>query len=134
MASAPTLKTAGSTRYFDGSSINYNVTQIQESSMTNAEKSYVSLSNKFSSNDHSDTVTPASNTLKFVGRTISTPPGGFPALVKGNFNVYINGVLVEDYAITSISQNGSDVDVVFNEGLGFTVGSTDEFVIEGKLT
>jgi len=52
MASAPTLKTAGSTRYFDGSSINYNVTQIQESSMTNAEKAYVGLSNKFNSNDH----------------------------------------------------------------------------------
>ena len=134
MASAPTLKTAGSTRYFDGSSINYTTTILEESSMTNAEKSYVSLSNKFNSNDHSVTVTPASNTIKFVGRTISTPPTGFPALVKANFNVYINGVLVEDDAITSISQNGSDVDVVFNAGLGFTVGSTDEFVIEGKLT
>ena len=134
MASAPTLKTAGSTRYFDGSSINYNTTILQESSMTNAEKAYVGLSNKFNSNDHSVTVTPASNSLKFVGRTISTPPAGFPALVKGNFNVFINGVLVEDDAITSISQNGADVAIIFNAGLGFTVSATDEFVIEGKLT
>lgn len=133
MASAPTLKTAGSTRYFDGSSINYTTTILQES-MTPGEKSYVTLNNKFNSNDHTVTVTPASSTIKFVGRTISTPPTGFPALVKGNFNVYINGVLVEDDAITSISQNGSDVDIVFNAGLGFTIGSTDEYVLEGKLT
>ena len=132
MASAPTLKTAGSTRFFDGSSINYNVTQL--STMTPAERAYVGQNNKFNSNEHTVNVTPALNKVVFVGRSISTPPTGFPALVKGNFNVFINGVLVEDDAITSISQNGSDVDIIFNNGLGFTVGPGDEFVIEGKLT
>ena len=102
--------------------------------MTNAEKAYVALNNKFNSNENPVTVTPATGTLKFLGRTINTPPVGFPALVKGNFNVYINGVLVEDDAINSIAQNGSDVDIIFNATLGFAINSTDEFVLEGKLT
>lgn len=134
MASAPTLKTAGSTRYFDGSSINYNTTLFQVASMTNAEKTYVGLNNKFNSNDHVVNVFTSSAKIVFVGRTIATPPSGFPALTKGNFNVFINGALVEDDAITSITQNGNDVDIVFNDGLGFSIGTSDEYIIEGKLT
>ena len=134
MASAPTLKSAGSTRFFDGSSINYNVNQDLVSSMTPSERAYTGLNNKFNSNEHPVLVDPPSNLVKFQTRTISTPPTGFPALVKGNFNVYINGVLVEDDAINSIAQNGVDVDIVFNETLGYAIGTNDEYVIEGKLT
>ena len=134
MGSAPKLRTAGSTRYFDGSSINYSTTIIQEASMTNAEKTYVGLNNKFNSTDHTVTVIPSSNKIIFVGRTIATPPSGFPILVKGSFNVYINGVLVEDDAIDSITQVGSNVEITFNNALDFTVGGEDEYTIEGKLT
>lgn len=134
MGSAPKLRTAGSTRYFDGSSINYRTTILQESSMTNAEKTYVGLNNKFNSTDHIVTIIPLSNKVIFVERTIATPPSGFPALLKSNFNVYINGVLVEDDAIDSIAQVGSNIEITFNSALDFTVGAEDEYIIEGKLT
>jgi hypothetical protein len=70
----------------------------------------------------------------WAATTIATPPTGFPALGKTDFQIFINGSLVEVDAIDSIVQNGSSVLVTFNNTLGFSLGNTDEYTIIGKFT
>ena len=107
------------------------ITTIEED-MTAEQKEYLSLERVYSSNNISVTV--AHPVLTWSNITIATPPDGFPALTKSNFRVYVNGLIVENDAITSIEQSGSDVVVTFNSGLGYDISSDDEFMISGKFT
>lgn len=107
------------------------ITTIEED-MTAEQKEYLSLERVYSSNNISVTV--AHPVLTWSNITIATPPDGFPAITKSNFRVYVNGLIVENDAITSIEQSGSDVVVTFNSGLGYDISSDDEFMISGKFT
>lgn len=104
-----------------------------EESMTAEQKAYVSLARIYSSVTSTVSVNSGANTLSWLNKTIATPPAGFPSLGVQDFQVFINGMVVEITAIDSILQSGSDVVVTFNNGLGFSVSSSDEFTIIGKF-
>jgi hypothetical protein len=74
------------------------------------------------------------STVLFTDKTISTPPAGFPTLTQGDFQVYINGVIipVENRTVT-LPQVGTTIEVTFIN-LGFTLDSSDEVVIVGKFS
>ena len=74
--------------------------------MTAEQKLYLGLNKAYSSNNKTATVIPATSEqnaiVEFADLTFATPPAGFPDLTKTDFNLFINGVLVETDAIDSI--------------------------------
>ena len=125
-----------SVRFYDQAMTKLNTINIEES-MTAEQKLYLGLNKAYSSNTKSTDVTPATPGVNaevvFADLVFATPPAGFPELTKTDFNLFINGVLVETDAIDSITQEGTNTKVVLNEGLNFEVDSTDEFMITGKF-
>jgi len=101
--------------------------------MTAEQKAYVSLQKIYSSQSTPITVT--TPLLVFTALSFATPPEGFPNPPdKETFQVFINGLIVEREAITSIADNGNGVEITFNIGeLGFDISTNDEFTIIGKL-
>lgn len=128
--------TSRTIRFYDQTMTAVNQINIEES-MTNEQKAYLGLNKAYSSNNTSVVVTQAapsvSASLVWESRTLATPPAGFPALTKTDFTLFINGVVVEPDAIDSITQTGSDVEVIFNNGLEYTIEVSDEFTITGKF-
>jgi hypothetical protein len=94
--------------------------------MTQEQITYVGMSNTALA----DTVT--STTAVFNNHVIATPPAGFPAMDEGDFQVYINGVMIPTQNRTTI-QSGANIQVTFVQ-LGFTLDSTDQVLIVGKFT
>lgn len=123
-------------RFYDQAMTKLNTINIEES-MTAEQKLYLGLNKAYSSNNKTATVTPAepgqNAIVEFADLTFATPPAGFPDLTKTDFNLFINGVLVETDAIDSIVQNGTATKVTLNAGLNFEVEATDEFMITGKF-
>jgi hypothetical protein len=72
-------------------------------------------------------------TLTFTGQQLAEAPAGFPAVSKANFQVFINGMIVETDAIDTIVESGGNLVVTFNNTLGFAIASTDEYTLIGKL-
>jgi len=76
-----------------------------------------------------DTIT--SNVATFTGKTILTPPDGFPSITESLFQVYINGVFIP-VGNRQTLQNGLDIEVIFSN-LGYSLESTDQIIILGKF-
>lgn len=119
-------------RFYDQAMTKINTINIEES-MTAEQKLYLGLNKAYSSNNKTVVVDTGNNTLLWLELTMATPPSGFPSLTKTDFNLFINGVIVETDAIDSVTQVGSDVLVSFNIGLNYTIEQTDEYMITGKL-
>ena len=123
-------------RFYDQAMTKINTINIEES-MTAEQKLYLGLNKAYSSNNKSTTVTPTTEVapavVEFADLIFATPPAGFPELTKTDFNLFINGVLVETDAIDSIVQNGTATRVTLNSGLNFEIEDTDEFMITGKF-
>ena len=96
------------------------------SGMTAEQIAYVGMS----STALADSVT--ITTATFNSKTIPTPPTGFPILDEGDFQVYINGVLIPVANRTTV-QSGSNITVTFND-LGFTLDSSDQVLLVGKFS
>lgn len=122
----------GKTRFYDKASETLRLTTIEES-MTADQKAYVALQRIFSSNTNNTAVNTGARTLTWTGRSFAPSPAGFPAPDKANFQVFINGMIVETDAITSILEVGGNIVVTFNSTLGFNIAQTDEFTIIGKI-
>jgi ACT domain-containing protein len=122
----------GKTRFYDKASETLNLTTIEES-MTSEQKAYVSLQKIITGNTVTIQVNPSANTLTFVGQQFAPAPTGFPTLTKANFQVFINGMIVETDAIDTIVESGSNIVVTFNSTLGFAIASSDEYTLIGKL-
>lgn len=67
----------------------------------------------------------------FSNHTIPTPPLGFPVQQEGDFQVYINGVMIPTQNRNTV-QVGTDIQTTFTD-LGFTLDSTDQIIIVGKF-
>ena len=96
------------------------------SGMTAEQITYVGMQ----STALADTV--SSTVATFLNKLIPTPPTGFPALDEGDFQVYINGVLIP-VANRTTAQSGSNITVTFNN-LGFTLDSSDQVLLVGKFS
>ena len=122
----------GKARFYDKASETLNLTTIEES-MTSEQKTYVTLQKVITSNTVNTVVNAGARTLTFTGQQLVEAPAGFPALTKANFQVFINGMIVETDAIDSIQEVGGNLVVTFNSTLGFAIASTDEYTLIGKL-
>ena len=122
----------GKARFYDKASETLNLTTIEES-MTSEQKSYVTLQKVITSNTINTVVNTGARTLTFTGQQLAEAPAGFPPLTKANFQVFINGMIVETDAIDTITQVGGNLVVTFNSTLGFAIASTDEYTLIGKL-
>lgn len=123
-------------RFYDQASSQMNTINIEES-MTAEQKAYLALNKVFSSNQKTVNVTSASGSvsasLEWESLTLATPPAGFPALSTKDFNLFINGVVVENDVLDSVAQTGSNVLVTMNGGLNYIIESDDEYMISGKF-
>tara|TARA_R110000868_G_scaffold46_3_gene599 strand:+ start:2984 stop:4222 length:1239 start_codon:yes stop_codon:yes gene_type:complete len=129
-AKAGTPAKQAPTRFFDTAltGVSSGGTGTGAGGMTAAEITYVGMSNTALA----DTVLEPLAT--FNNHTIASPPAGFPALDEGDFQVYINGVMIpKENRITTLPQVGTNITVTFND-LGFTLDSTDQIIIVGKFT
>lgn len=122
----------GKSRFFDKASESLNLTTIEEP-MTADQKAYVALQRIYSSNSSDITVNTGARTLIWVGRSFAPAPDGFPVPDKANFQVFINGMIVETDAIDSITESGGNLVVTFNSTLGFPIAQSDEYTIIGKI-
>ena len=122
----------GKARFYDKASETLNLTTIEES-MTAEQKAYVALQRIFSSNTADTSTNTAARTLTWHNRSFAPVPSGFPTPDKANFQVFINGMIVETDAIDSILEVGNDIVITFNSTLGFDIAQTDEYTIIGKI-
>jgi hypothetical protein len=122
----------GKVRFYDKASETLNLTTIEES-MTADQKTYVALQRIFSSNTTTTVVNTGARTLTWTGRTFAPAPAGFPVPDKANFQVFINGMIVETDAITSIAEVSGNLVITFNSTLGFNIAPTDEYTLIGKI-
>jgi hypothetical protein len=124
--------TAPKTRFYDAIAGKSEIT-IQSSGMTNDEREYLGLSTIIDTNNNVFSINTGDNSITFENVTIATPPPNFPALGVQDFQVFINGILVEPSAITSISQSGSNVVIDFGPGLEYTITNQMEITAVGKF-
>ena len=94
--------------------------------MTAAEIAFVGLNTTSLADVISDPI------ATFTGKTIASPPTGFPAISESDFQVYINGVAIPTVNRLT-QQSGSNIVVTFNN-LGFTLDSTDQILLAGKYS
>jgi hypothetical protein len=125
-------KDAPKGRFYDGLTGKIETT-LQSSGMTDAERTYLALSTIIDTNNQSFSVNTGDNSITFENVTIATPPANFPALEVADFQVFINGLIVEPSAITSITQVGSDVVIAFGAGLEYTITDQMEITAVGKF-
>jgi len=106
-----------------------------EESMTAEQKAYVSLQKIYSSTNTPVTVDDVGGIINWTTLSFASIPSGFPdPPAKDTFQVFINGLIVEAEAITTIVDSGSGVVVTFNlSELGFSISDTDEYTIIGKF-
>lgn len=123
-------KNSTQARFYDVANQKLNQLTVQEA-MTAEQKAYISLNNAFTSNN--TTVTVSGSVVTFEDLKFPTVPSGFPAIEKDDFTVFVNGVAAEAEAITSITDDGSNVIITFNSNLNYELDSDDEFMITGKL-
>lgn len=120
-------------RFYDTSTVRRDVTTISVEGMTAEEITYVSLRNTAVADSL------ISSTATFDNKTIATPPTGFNAITVEDFDVYINGRKVPSTQVTSVGQNGANIEAVidvagFFEQAGAVFESTDEVILIGKFS
>jgi len=125
-ASTPTNQAP--TRFFDTAltGVNSGGTGTGAGGMTAAEITYVGMSNTALADGIVGLV------ATFNNHTIAAPPAGFLALDEGDFQVYINGIMIPTQNRVTI-QSGANITTTFSD-LGFTLDSTDQIIIVGKFS
>lgn len=116
------------TRFFDTAltGVSGGGTGTGTAGMTLEQIAYVGMSNTALA----DTVIDL--TATFNNRTVASPPAGFPVLDEGDFQVYINGVIIPTQNRVT-NQIGLNIVTTFYD-LGFTLDSTDQILIVGKFS
>ena len=118
-------------RFYDRASATRLTVQNIAEAMTAEQKTFTTLNYAFTSNN--TTVTVSDPVVTFEDISFATVPDGFPAIEKDDFTVFVNGIASEIDAIDSITDNGSNVVITFNNSLNFVLEADDEFMITGKL-
>lgn len=138
-ASAGTPEKTSANRFYDqntGRVTNNNTinqTIISGSGMTPDEKEYLALSTIIDTTNTAYSIDSGNNKITFIGVTIATPPVGFPALTIEDYKIFINGLIAEPSAIDSIIENAGNVEITFNNDLGYTIVNGMEVTAVGKF-
>ena len=126
-AKAGTAAKQAPTRFFDTALTGVSgATSTGAGGMTAAEIAYVGMANTALADNVTGLV------ATFNNHTIPTPPAGFPAIDEGDFQVYINGVMIPRENRLTV-QSGLNITTTFSD-LGFTLDSADQIVIVGKFS
>lgn len=134
-----TPEKAASNRFFDDNAgrttINQSITQniVSGSGMTPDERAYLALNTIIDTNNNANSINTPGNYIEFLNISLATPPPSFPALTVEDFQVYINGLIVEPSALDSIAQNSSNVRIQFNSGLEYSIVNGMEITAVGKF-
>lgn len=138
-----TPEKAASNRFFDQNTgrttINQNITQniVSGSGLTVDERAYLALNTIIDTNNNVNTIHTAENFIHFNDIELATPPLNFPSLTVEDFQVYINGLIVEPSAITSIAEEAVDsnpgIKIQFNSGLEYSIVNGMEITAIGKF-
>ena len=74
------------------------------------------------------------DTFYIRNKSILQAPKGLPATSKSNFFVHVNGRLLQDTDVISITQIGGDIQFVVNTvSIGFTLDNTQTIEVIGKF-
>jgi hypothetical protein len=137
-AKAATPATSAASRFYDqnaGRVTNnqtINQTTVSGSGLTPEERDYLTLQTLIDTNTNAYSIDSGANSITFLNISLATPPAGFPALAKTDFRVFINGLVAEPSAITSITQDGANVVIDFNNTLSYTIVQGMEITSVGK--
>ena len=137
-AKAATPASSAPSRFYDqnaGRVINnqtINQTTVSGSGLTPEERDYLTLQTIIDTNNNAYSIDSAQNKITFLNVDLATPPTGFPALAKTDFQVFINGLIAEPSAITSIAQDGANVVIDFSNDLNYTIVEGMEITSVGK--
>jgi len=135
-AAAGTAESAAPVRFFDDPAKTVrqvSTTIISGSGLTEEGKTFLTATKIIDSTNTTVSVDVGGNTVSFLSTTIMDAPIGFTAPSQDEFQVFINGQLVEPSAISDISEISGNVVVTFNSNLNFTIEADDEFSIVGKF-
>jgi len=135
-AAAGTGESAAPVRFFDDPAKTVrqvSTTIISGSGLTEEGKTFLTATKIIDSTNTTVSVDVGGNTVSFLSTTIMDAPIGFTAPSQDEFQVFINGQLVEPSAISDISEISGNVVVTFNSNLNFTIEADDEFSIAGKF-
>ena len=69
------------------------------------------------------------------GTSLKQPPAGsgIPETTKYDVKIFINGVFV-DPRFFNLEQSGNNINITFTSSLGYTIYTTDDILILGKIT
>ena len=113
------------------------VQQTIEEAMNSEQKAYTVLNNAVTSTVKTVNVitgsASVSASLTWVSTSLATIPEGFPTQSKNDFTIFINGVAVENDAVHSVTGSGVNVVVTFSSSLNYSIDSTDEYMLTGKV-
>ena len=132
IASSSPASQATTGRFYDSFAGTTNTT-INTSGMTQSERTYLAINRVISTTSHSTTINASENSITFPNVSIAVPPANFPTPTIEDFQVFINGVVVAQTNITSITEVGNDVKVDFAPSLGLSINDEMEIVVTGKL-
>lgn len=138
-AAAGTAQKEAPSRFFDqnaGKVVNNNtITQtfVTGSGLTPEERDYLALTAVVDTTNTAYNINSGLNKVTFIGVTIETPPSGFSALTVDDYKIFINGLAAESSAITSVIQNAGNVEITFNNNLGYTIVNGMEITAVGKF-
>ena len=133
ISSKSPARAASGGRFFDSFAGKAGDTTINQSGMTQSERTYLAISRVISTTSHSNTINDSENSITFANVSIAVPPANFPTPTVEDFQVFINGVIVSTSNITSIAEVGDDVKVDFAPSLELSITDEMEIVVTGKL-
>lgn len=137
-AKAATPATSATSRFYDQNASRVtniqtiNQTTISGSGLTPEERDYLTLQTIIDTNNNDYSIDSGLNKITFLNIDIATPPAGFPALGIADFQVFINGLIAEPSAISSIAQDGANVVIDFSNDLNYTIVEGMEITSVGK--
>ncbi len=132
VASTSPASQAPSGRFYD-SFAGRTETTINQSGMTQSERTYLAINRAISSSGYETVINSSDNSIFFPNVSIAVPPANFPTPTIDDFQVFINGSAVAKSNITSIEEDGTLLKVDFAPSLGFTITDEMEIVVTGKL-
>jgi hypothetical protein len=108
--------------------------QAQTINITNTSNAVVAYLGSVVTKYDGDLTVVGNNTIRVLNSTIATAPSPLPPTDKTQFNVVVNTTYLPNNLITSVTQNGSNVDIVIDIAtLGYPLLDAADISVIGKF-